>query len=455
MTDIIASAGVDGKKISSPGHYNLSHVELYPHSNPGFESGKPFLEIKDLVTEIEITEALDQTSIFVTLFVVDTNNILETLRICGNEKIHIHIIQDILKPSVKKEIDIEVYISDIVDFVKPTPGAQTYKIIAVSKEAFYNQLETLNYKFDDSVTELINNICKDKLKSKLNVTTLPKGGGLMKGIYPNLKPFQAIKWLARNGVTDGSPYFFWHSIRKNNKGVNKPSFYLSTYKAMILEESIETFNNVPFFKEKERTEENFYTSQLQKIREISSDLNISVFNNIRKGAYASKTVTVDLSKKTVTPEKFDYSTGKIKGANDFPPFNPKVDQETTLFEKHDSNKIYISENANAFDDKLNYHSQLQSNIKEAQSYMVNAQSIGHRLTLSGNPDLHAGAMIDLNILKAIDGDELGGDNSYDQYMSGKYMILSIVHKFSIKEYITVVDIAKDSSKLDLESGIKL
>jgi hypothetical protein len=461
MSNLVSSAGVgvDGKKISSPGHFVVNNITLYPHDK-AFNRGKG-VELKQIVSSIEILESITQSSILVKLGIGDSSNLLENLRISGNEKIHIHIYQDIYKPAIKKEINIEVFISDILDYAKPNVGAQTFEVQAVSKEALYNQLTTLNVSFKGSVTDLVKDICKSFLKKeKVDMTSeagVLAGGGIMQGIYPNLKPFKAIKWLIRNGINDGSYYYFWDSLRANDSGLCKTKFQLYSYKEMIKQTPIETFNNIPFFKAKERTEENFYTAQLQKIKKISSNFNSSVFNNIAKGAYASKTITVDLSKKYVKEENFSYEDKKLEKSNAFPPFNKQVFEDQTLFEAKSSNIMYISANDNAFNDNMkNYHSQTEKNIKEAQSYEINSKSTSQRITLAGNPGLHAGGMVELRLIKAIDHEFAEGEKTLlDEYMSGKYLIHSLEHKFNGIEYQTIIEVIKDSSKLDLESEIKL
>jgi len=447
-----AGAGVDAKSISSPGHYTLAHVELYPHNPP---SDRKFWEIKDIVSKFEIMESINRSSIIVKMLIGDTNNLLETLRICGNEKIHIHIIQDILKPKIRKEIDIEVYISDIMNYAKPTTGSQSFEIQAISKEAFLSQTKTLNGPFDDSITGLIENICTSELViEKKFIDNESPGGGLMKGIYPNLKPFKAIKWLIRNAYgSNHEPYFFWHSL-KPYEGKNKPKFYISSYVDLINKDSVETFNNIPFFKKEERTSENFYNNQLRKIKKISSGLNISVFNDIAKGAYASKTCTVDLSKKTYKEKPFEYSKDSAVKINKFQPFYKDLVDGPALVDQNNSNKIYVSENANAFGDKKNYHAHTQENISVAQSMIVNSQHTRHTLTLAGNPDLYAGAMITLNLVKPMSFEMSEDENTkIDEYMSGKYLIETLRHNFDQKEFVTVIDIIKDSSKLDLNSAV--
>ena len=143
-----------------------------------------------------------------------------------------------------------------------------------------------------------------------------------------------------------------------------------------------------------------------------------------------------------------------KRSNKFQPFHKQVFEDQTLFEATNSNKIYISANDNAFEGtEKNYHGQMKKNIKEAESYKVNLESTSQTVVLAGNPDLHAGGMVELNLIKAISHELAEGEKTaYDEYMSGKYMIKSLQHKFNGVEYQTVIDVVKDSSKLDLESG---
>ena len=144
---------------------------------------------------------------------------------------------------------------------------------------------------------------------------------------------------------------------------------------------------------------------------------------------------------------------EIEKTKAFPAFNKKD------FPKggKDAKKIYVSENSQAYGGSTkNYHSTVKENAGEAQAWMVNAESTMHKLVLAGNPDLYAGGMIELDIAKAVDKDMAENEKSKsDEYMSGIYMIRNLEHKFDGQEYQTIVDVVKNSSKLDLESKVEI
>ena len=83
--------------------------------------------------------------------------------------------------------------------------------------------------------------------------------------------------------------------------------------------------------------------------------------------------------------------------------------------------------------------------------------MSHRLTLAGNTDLCAGAVINLKIWKSVSPDRLegSGDELLDGYMSGKYLISKVTHVFDQTEYFCLADVFKDSQKLDFDKEIKL
>ena len=77
--------GTDGVKINSPQSYKVDYVRIYPNKDPGFKSGQKYLEIGESVNEINIKESIFQASIITTLNIRDATNILESMRIGGNE----------------------------------------------------------------------------------------------------------------------------------------------------------------------------------------------------------------------------------------------------------------------------------------------------------------------------------------------------------------------------------
>lgn len=442
----------DGAQIQDPASYAIEYIRLYPNNNPGFTSGQSYCEIGELVSKIEIVESIFQASVVTNIFLRDATNMIESFRISGNEKIEIKIFQDIVNIG-KKEFDYTCYISDIINYSKPAISSQAFQIQAVSEHAYLNQLTTLNEPFKGTAQELATKICTSHLGLSGDFGS---GGMIMKGIYPNLKPVQAINWLARNAFDNGSSYFFWEQSKNKDRKGKQIKF--NSYEDLVSQEPIEEYNNDPFYTQKERNDPQYYKSQVQKIKKMASDLNLSKYNDAPKGAYVSTLYSIDISTKERIPKKVHQYNDDVNKLNEFKPFSDNIEfGGQKLIDHKTAKKLYVNRNSLAFGSTPNYHEHEVDNIQQSLIHLANLEFMSHRLTLAGNTELCAGAVINLKIWKSVSPDRLegSGDELLDGYMSGKYLISKVTHVFDQTEYFCLADVFKDSQKLDFDKEIKL
>ena len=488
--------------------YDIKKVELYPHTVTfkEKEGDKTSLDLRPQVNMILITESIFQSALHVSFGIIDAVGILDELRIQGGEKIHLRIEQKIKQTvfsssflqDLTKDIDLELYISDIKNFEKPKIDTQTYTLECVTKPAFLNQLKVLNESFEGTPADLIKNIAEGDLeielgekgrKFKPNSIDLIKAiddtvyssppddsgyGEPIKGIYPKLRPMAAINWLLRNASDLGTPIFFYESMTYG--------YQLKSWEDMILDVAdnfpygpVMPFTNLPFdsiYKGREMTIDNpdYYDYQRRKIISLQSSLGVSKYNDARKGAYASNLTSVDFSTKRYMTGKnwgsvFKYDNNdEMKKLNSYKPFSDKIkfngDSLNTDSNK-DARNFFVSLNLNAFKDWKNYHSALKvKEIQQKESYRANMDVLTHTMEIPGDPVLGAGMIVQLHVhkiqdqnltdeeitTKATDGDTL---------MGGRFIIKKINHYFKSTGYTMDCEIIKDSSTVDLDEEIKV
>jgi len=433
--------GRDGK-ITSPSSYRIEYCKLYPNekANP---LDKEFLEINDIIKTVKIEESMDMQSILVSLVVGDASNTLEFLRITGNEKLELLITQDILDRE-KKEIELELYISDIINYSKPAIAQQSYEIQCVAKHAYLNQLEMVNEPFDNSIGKTIEGICQSHLN--IEDVTIDSQGGRAKGIIPNLRPLGACNWLARNALENGQPHYFWDSVKNGLR--------FSSWEELTKQEPIIKLNNKPFFDGIQKDQPENYEMELEKVQRISSDLNLSKFNDAAMGAYASTLTSIDIAKKKIEVKKSeDTELIKLNENKPWPEQDDKFGDK--LNKKKNSKKFFTNQNSMAFDGQKNYHGEELDNLQKAIMHIANQNFITHTIEVAGNPDLYPGGIIELDFWKSGAPELLeGSEKEEDELMSGKYIIHRALHVFG-KEYSVKLDIKKESSKFNFDEKGKI
>lgn len=444
MSNISGSGGVDGGYQTSPQHFIIEHARLYPNVKTPEKWNGSFNFIDD-IQKIEIKEGLTQRAIVVNISCKDVSNILELCKISGDEKIELKLVQN-MKEEGKKVIDLELYISDIINYTKPAITSQSFTIQAVPKPAYQSQFITTNKSFSDSISGSITSLCND-IGIKGDMIDIESGGGISKGIYPNLKPLSAIKWLCRSAL-EGGPYFFWNTIQDG-----KPIWKFKSYDTLLKQEPIETFNNHPYYVKDKGTE---YKKQVRKIQKISSILGLSKYNSAPTGAFSSNQVNIDIATKKVEYNDFKYDESAAR-INKFVPFNKDGLISPSALKK-DSRYFYTSSNSLAFDDSKykNYHGMEYEHLQKTNSRLASLDFMSHDLTLMGNPDLSAGQMINLKLWKNLDpSTEVDGVGEDDLYMGGKYIITQLTHIFERDKYSVELKASKDSSAIDFDEKIEI
>ena len=75
-----------------PGSYAVAHIRIYPHNNPNFpKTSAEYVEIKNIVIQVVISESIYQSSVVTELHIVDSTSLVETFRLGGGEKVELSI----------------------------------------------------------------------------------------------------------------------------------------------------------------------------------------------------------------------------------------------------------------------------------------------------------------------------------------------------------------------------
>lgn len=427
----------------TPETYEMTYVKV--QANPVEGEPTRTYDITGLVGEIVINESLFSASLQTEITVADGINFFERARLSGNEKVSI-LIQRNEPGDNKKKYEIECYVANIQDYSKPRPGVQVYRLVCVSKHAYYNTFKRLDRSFKGSMGALVYNICKYDLDVEPH-KILRETKGMLKGVFPHMKPIDAIVWLTRNSTDNSTPYYFYETL--------KDGLIFDSQESLYLADTYRTYQQDPFFAEVPGTEENFEDA-LSKIIKISSEFDMGKYFAINDGGYASSVKSVDISSKKYINSKFKYDDGKMQKMNANKPFASGInfnDQE--LVEFSGSKIHHISLNKYAYNTRGdNYHAPIVDTLAQKQAYHINLGYMGQDLVIAGDFDISVGKVIELEILKASDPTILDDDNTrknmIDNIQSGKYLVTEIAHVFTDSQYILDIGVQKDSTIIDLD-----
>ena len=428
-----------GRQFSSN---TLSGITLAPS---GYEvesvvfstSFKEDVDITNIVGDISISESMFSSSIEVTLTIIDAVNFLEEARVSGSEKLRI-VINRTEPDNEKKGFDIETYIARIDNLSKAKAGVDTYQFHCVSRHLYINQTKEVSRAFKGNVSKLISNIVTKDLDSALGVYNKNTKGSIS-GIYPNLRPLDAITWLLRNCSENSTPFFFYETI---NDGL-----VFDSYDAMVNKESYRTYQSKAILTKYIPGSVEYFDAMQGQITSLSSDLDVSQYHLLGDGAFGSKLNTLDYSTKEFNTTSFSYLDSAQK-LNKHKPFSDNIRLNDKAYSENIGCKEYnVSINSKSYGIN-NYHDLANPTILKKQSHYYTLGYMSQDLIVYGDFNISVGNKIDVKVGKV--GDLAEGESQNNEYVSGTYLITEITHMFNGKEYTMDMAISKDSLGFNLD-----
>jgi hypothetical protein len=425
----------------TPTAYDLSEVILTLHTGDTYD-------ITTMVDQITVTESIYRMSLICSIRLYDANNFFEDKEISGQEKIDITWHRSQPESFDEDIIEKTFYVADIPVFSRVQDHSQVYQFDCISKHAFLNNLKLISRSFSGTHASIIEDILKNDLEYEDEVAHVSEQSiGLIRVVVPNWRPFNTIQWVLRNATDQkGGSFFCYETLTDGIK--------IMSYSEITDAENYREYHHGTFFEERPDGED--YEERQNRILEIQSDLYMSKFNNVREGAYGSTTLSIDISTKQYRKHRFNYEEEFSQMYHaDHLNVNPNISRgfrigERSLGEYNEAKLNFISNNSLSFDARYNnYHAGRETNVGRHQSFENNMDNFVHDVKVTGDYNLQPGLMVGIHMPKAVDPETRQNDpTDEDLYVSGNYMVTSVVHNFG-KEYICDMRVKKDTMSIEL------
>jgi hypothetical protein len=314
-------------------------------------------------------------------------------------------------------------------------------------------------------------LTKDLGVGESNIVLSKQSSPLVSFIVPNLNPVDAIQWVLRRCYDNtGSPWYCYETLDgkihiESHMDINERA----------KEKNIREYSDGHFFQHPIGSAKDF-EQRKSRILNLASNIGISKYLSGINGAYASKSIYVNISSKKIETLDFDYydqfpKMAKIGAysplSDSFTPetreavykkgeaisgFDGKIINEqekiletgigAALSDFSDANINYIPLNGKSLGNSNNYHSTTRNKfINFANSVNENMQFISHDFTIAGDLDFHSGKVVVLQLRSTFKPptNELSkmDENKNQKMFSGYYLITSVVHKFEKQYYCDV------------------
>jgi len=474
--------GAGGKHVH-PNAYTIKQFRLFPHNvkfrekeadeeenigtmvseamqivEEGMDGG-PSADITNAVQSFSLAESITQPSIMGEVVMVDATNMIENYRIQGGEKVRIIVEQNLVEE--KKEIKLNLYISEVLGLTKGSIGAQSFKLTLVTKEHFKNALFKLNAHFKGTAVDIVEGIIKSSLGGTMATSSfltqapsfvtsiIPEAeinpdlvsSNKLSGIYPKLRPFDAINWILRNANDTLTPIFLYQTLQ------GFPGYTLKSYRQMVAEGVYSKYDNKPFGLTQTPEDKEFYDLQRKKIQGFTINSYSDKMQKARNGVYAATAEEVSIDNKKHEVYKYTYSNPTK--LNDFKPFTMTESLGGGFTRLNDEE--YLSSRNYFINRDSDYHQNLATFLPQTVASYENLSDTSMTIQLFGDPHLSPGAVIELKMFKDQGKDAQGKDENLDNaLLGGKYLVSAITHSFSGQGYIMSVNLLKDSSRINFE-----
>ena len=417
---------------------------------------------------INMVEDVTMPVVTGSLDVADGQDFRTLLPLTGNEKLELHLFtpgQREIQYIEGQTDTLAVYKVDKIRLSGGTGRQQVYRVHFISREAIRNSVTRISKAFSGPVENAVNEIVSDKkYLDTVKPIYLEPTATNSKYVIPNLKPFQTIKFLGQNAVSNkysNAGYLFYETIGGG--------FYFRSFESMMALNGAtarpvkEAYAIQPANVRNEKGDANV-VQDLQSPDSYSFENVANTLEELNKGLYANRLVTHDIYNKKITTFDYDYHEqfGQF--------FHTEHDQGNRTESKYlrplakldDTDKVLsdypLAKLMNVVDTKKVHNDfeftppeDILPNKVSQRAQMANFHLL---LTVPGQTRMNCGEMISFALpnQRPVQHDQA---QTLNPYYSGRYLVLSLKHKFDVVEQKHTMNMrcVKDSTPKELPKGL--
>jgi len=421
------------------------------------------IDLKDFIVEINLYEDIFSSHLYGDMFLSDSRNLIDQLPIIGEEYLNLSFVTPGFD-GFKIKKTFRVFRLSNRQIVKDN-NTQTFVLHFASIELFYDMLLPLYQSFTGKITDLVQELFFDYVaesrdfiinedgSSNFNTTNTPltiinDTSNSVKFVSPGWSPFKCINWLASKSIPSegvAKNFLFFES--------NK-SFYFGSLE-YLFKDALENKNVVGVYSyspnNNKNNKERDIVKEMFTITDIEMVQTTDHVKNYTNGYLANRLITLDVFNKKYELYDYDYvedykniyhTSGK--GDRAVPVFVPESPRNFT------SSISYYPVNPKLFNDFPGNISEKMGEIYgNRKSTLLDLTNIKLNITVPGRSDIEVGNLIYIKfpaLGPAVESDK--NKEHIDRSYSGYYLITAIHHRLTGLEHVMIMEVVKDSLKVD-------
>jgi hypothetical protein len=399
------------------------------------------VDIREVLRELVLYEDLFANAMTGSVFLSDTQDIINTLPIVGGEFLSVTLI----KPSTTLKMQKTFRIYKITNRRKASPSSEDYILHFCSEEVILNESILISNVYKQAtVSHIVRDITANFLKinpKKFPASELTETTGNFDVVLPYWSPFYAINWLARMARTSSAPgcsFLFFESSE---------GYHFTSIELLSQQDPIQVVNFMPL-NLSGQTREKSDRSDTQQRLESAEDYELSnspdLMRAISTGAYASRLMRVN-----TLDQQIKIST--LDGIEFFQQ-TKHTNKSTFMQARPDRMDIPQSKRHDAFYRVAVDNLKVETWMLQRNAYLSAIHAFQLKVSLPGNMMLRIGQVITLNLPAASIGRP--EEKPLDKLYSGKYLISAIQHKIDRNKYVCILELSKDSVETALPIAVE-
>tara|TARA_R100000541_G_scaffold5654_3_gene13133 strand:+ start:173 stop:1648 length:1476 start_codon:yes stop_codon:yes gene_type:complete len=456
--------------IDFAGDYNLNGIILQAHDGTGGRIGEGGVNIQALVQELNIYEGINQTTVYGTLVIVDSLNLISNLPIQGTERLFFKLstpgssnVEHIIDAS--EETGHPFYVYKISNKQQTSQGTQVYTIHFCSREFLRNIRTKVSKAYEGKLSDMVQQIVAEKegLDSRKTLY-YEETSNSDKFVMPNISPFKAIGMIAKRALPEhgnGVGYYYYETTK---------GLYFQSWENMCAKEAthkrdaVQEFYYMPQNITDEKIDEPKEIHDLKSVEEYKF---VNTFHDTAAaqalGTYGHRVISHNLFAKDFKETDWNYhnefnqTVHADQEESDKSTTNPTVSGNPVDFDNNNvsdyaesmvslqpTTQFLHNEASGSFGTDVNDDGRLEG-IRNAQKMQVEAGTT-IQMTIKGQTYIQPGNVIDFKVRPVEPEGQTADKKTYDPQYSGRYVVCKVRHRVTKQDYKMVLEVKKDSVK---------
>ena len=443
--------------IQYAGEYEIEEIKL-------FSSSGNIIPLDGLMMQLTLFENIFSPTMSGQITLLDTNSIVLNLPIIGQEYLSFKIKTASLGSEGTDIIDYTENIFSVYKIDKRimADSAEAIVLHFTSPEMMRNNRTRVSKSYTNSIDKIVIDVLQNEryLNSKKDLF-IEGTVGVRKMIAPNNQPFTFIQKLASESISleHSSPYFMFYE--------NKDGIHFRSLESLYNQPIIAKYNTGDFVNQGDGG-----TVVRNVLEEYSRPLSHQIvqandmLSNVKGGLLGSNLITYDIYKKSYNKKSFRYfqnfrdygriSDNPIYNTNVIDEFGNTVDNFTDAnIHLHPTSKVEENDAQYFTDVATSPYSpnRIENGLLHRQAKLLELKKgVSLIVEVHGLTNIAIGQTI--NFEMQVVG-ETHGKSKADPYYSGKYLITTLRHNFSVvpsRNHTIIMTIVKDGYNEELEQN---